>query len=86
MRARVKEKDALDILRLLQAVDTADLVAGLRRHLDHDSASNVTTRGMSFLKEHGMTPTSRLATFATAAATGRPNCSSQLRGPHTGAA
>lgn len=70
MSARVKEKDALDMLRLLQAVETADLVAGLRRHLAIDDARAVTNRGLSFLKEHGMTPTSRLPTLATAAAAG----------------
>ncbi len=70
MSARVKEKDALDMLRLLQAVETADLAAGLHRHLDHDLARAVTAHGLSFLKEHAMNPTSRLPTLATAAAAG----------------
>lgn len=50
----MKEKDALDMLRLLQSVETADLVAGLRRHLGHKVASDVTIRGLNFLREHGM--------------------------------
>jgi hypothetical protein len=72
MSARVKEKDALDILRLLQAVETADLVAGLHRHFAHSEAKAVTARGLSFLREHGMTAMSRLPTLATAAAGGDP--------------
>jgi hypothetical protein len=70
MSARVREKDALDMLRLLQAVETTDLAAGLRRHLDHDLARAVTAHGVSFLKEHAMNPRSRLPTLATAAAAG----------------
>ena len=69
---RLKQKDALDMLRLLQAVETADLVAGLRSHLGDNDAKEVTTRGLHFLKEHGLTSTSRLATLATAAAGGDP--------------
>ncbi|MGB3894164.1 MAG: hypothetical protein WA942_07905 [Mycolicibacter sinensis] len=70
MIRRVKEKDALDMLRLLQAVETADLVAGLRRHLASDGARAVNTRGLDFLKEHGMTPRSGLPSLATAATGG----------------
>jgi hypothetical protein len=72
MSARVKEKDALDILRLLQAVETTDLAAGLHSHLDHDIARAVTARGLGVLKEHAMTPASRLPRLATAAAAGDP--------------
>ena len=69
---RLKQKDALDMLRLLQAVETADLVAGLERHFGDDDARQVTTRGLTFLREHGVTSTSRLATLATEAAGGDP--------------
>jgi hypothetical protein len=72
MSARVREKDALDVLRLLQAVETVDLVAGLRRHFARDDAGAVSTRGLGFLKEHSLTPTSRLPMLATAAAAGDP--------------
>lgn len=72
MIRRVKEKDALDMLRLLQTVETADLITGLRRHLASDDARAVTTRGMGFLKEHGTTPTSLLPSLATAATAGDP--------------
>jgi hypothetical protein len=70
MSTRVKEKDALDMLRLLQAVETVDLVTGLRRHLVRADAKAVTTRGLSFLKADGTTPASRLPMLATAAAGG----------------
>jgi hypothetical protein len=72
MNARVKEKDALDMLRLLQAVETADLVAGLRRHIAREEARAVTTRGLSFLQQHGTTTRSRLPVLATAAAAEDP--------------
>jgi hypothetical protein len=70
--ARVREKDALDILRLLQATETAELVAGLRRHLDLEIARDATTRGLNILREHGVTPTAQLPTLAAAAAGGDP--------------
>jgi hypothetical protein len=69
---RLKEKDALDVLRLLQAVETADLVAGLRRHLASDDARSTTTRGLSYLAEHGMASSAHLPVLATAAGAGDP--------------
>jgi hypothetical protein len=71
-RDRVREKDALDMLRLLQAVETADLVAGLQRHFSDADARHVTVDGLAFLREHGLTAQSRLATLATEAAGGDP--------------
>lgn len=68
MRRRVKEKDALDVLRLLQAVETADLVAGLRRHFAVDDAKAVTVRALTFLEQAGTAPTSDLPVLASAAA------------------
>lgn len=63
---RVKGKDALDMLRLLRAVDTEDLIAGLRRHRSDERAQGVSARAMNFLNEHGTTPTSVLALAAEA--------------------
>jgi hypothetical protein len=72
MSERVKQKDALDMLRLLQAVETDDLIVGLNRHFSDDDAKQVTARGLAFLREHGLTARSRLATLATEAAGGDP--------------
>ncbi|MDL9945358.1 hypothetical protein QSJ19_07065 [Gordonia sp. ABSL11-1] len=69
---RVKEKDALDMLRLLQTVDTEDLIAGLRLHLAHDHARDETVRAMTFLRNEGSETNSVLPAAATAAAGGDP--------------
>jgi hypothetical protein len=68
--SRVKEKDALDMLRLLQAIETADLVAGLRRHFADDDAGAISLRALSFLKETGTAPGSILPSLAAGAAAG----------------
>lgn len=67
---RVKEKDALDMLRLLQAVETADLVTGLLRHLADDDARPISVRALRFLRETGTTPGSILPSLAAGAAAG----------------
>ncbi|MGB3287479.1 hypothetical protein [Mycolicibacter algericus] len=72
MRRRVKEKDALDILRLLQTVETTELVAGLQRHLAVDGVKAVALRALGFLKEAGVAATSDLPALAAAAAAGDP--------------
>ena len=46
---RVSDKDALDLLRLLQATDTATLAAGLVRLADHELSAAVTVDAMSRL-------------------------------------
>ena len=48
-RDRASDKDALDLLRLLQAIDTATLAAGLVRLGDHKLSATVTADGMSRL-------------------------------------
>ena len=69
---RLKEKDALDMFRLLQAVDTDALADGMRRHLADDHAAEVTARGLRVLTDHALTATSALPDLATRAAAGRP--------------
>lgn len=68
--ARLKEKDALDMFRLLQAVETEDLVQGIRKHLADDQAGEVTIRGLRTLETCGMTPQSPLPILAAQAAAG----------------
>ena len=48
-RSRLKTKDAVDVLRLLVAVDTGDLVAGLRTHAADEFAAPVSERALRFL-------------------------------------
>ena len=46
---RANDKDALDVLRLLQAIDTATLAAGLAQLADHDLSAAVTAEAVSQL-------------------------------------
>lgn len=67
---RLKEKDALDAFRLLQAVDTADLVLGLTRHTGEPNAAAVTDEALAILRLHASTPQGRIALLASSAAGG----------------
>ncbi len=46
---RASDKDALDVLRLLQAIDTATVAAGLAQLADHDLSAAVTAEAVSRL-------------------------------------
>lgn len=69
---RLKEKDSLDVFRLLQAVDTADLVRGFQAHRHDEHASAVTAEALELFRTHGSTPQGRFAVLASAAAQGDP--------------
>ncbi|WP_226863272.1 hypothetical protein [Mycolicibacterium baixiangningiae] len=68
----MKQKDALDTFRLLQAVETEDLIAGLRLHLADEDAQAVSIRAMAFLEEFGKSPDSVLPQSAAAVAGDEP--------------
>jgi hypothetical protein len=67
---RLKEKDALDLFRLLQAIESEDLVSGLRRHFADDHAREVSTRGVRVLQNLGATVDDPLPALAARAAGG----------------
>lgn len=69
---RVKQKDSLDMLRLLQAVETDDLIAGVRLHLADEHAREVTIQALNFLKREGTSQESVLPMAATAVDGGNP--------------
>lgn len=69
---RLKEKDALDAFRLLQAIDTADLIQGFKKHRDDEHASEATADALRVLGAHGSVPQGRLALLASDAAQGDP--------------
>lgn len=69
---RVKQKDALDMLRLLQAVDTDDLTAGFRLHIADSHARDVSIRALGFLEKEGTSATSALPQAAAAVDGGNP--------------
>lgn len=57
---RLQDKDALDVLRLLRAIPTADLATGFQRLADAELAADVTREAVAYAEE----------LFATAAAVG----------------
>lgn len=67
---RLKEKDALDAFRLLQAVATADLVHGLTKHRGEPNAAAVADEAVQNLRLHATTPRGRIALLAASAAGG----------------
>lgn len=69
---RLKQKDALDAFRLLQAVDTADLVGGVAKHRAEPNAKEVTEEALRILLAHGSPPQGRIALLASSAAGGDP--------------
>lgn len=48
---RVRDKDALDVLRLLRAIDSDDLAGRLRSLLGHDLAASVTTEAIDLVPQ-----------------------------------
>ena len=69
---RLQEKDALDALRLLQAVDTAQLVEGFAHHGEDEYARVTSAEALTIYRTHASTTEGRLAQLATAAAQGDP--------------
>ena len=69
---RVKQKDALDMLRLLQAVETDDLTAGFRAHIADSHARDVSIHALGFLEKEGTSATSALPEAAAAVDGGNP--------------
>lgn len=69
---RLKEKDALDAFRILQAVDTPDLVRGFAFHREDEHAAVVTAEAIEVYRAHASTPQDRIALLAASAAQGDP--------------
>lgn len=69
---RVKEKDALDAFRILQAVDTAELARGIARHRIDDYAAAVTDEALEIYRLHASVPDGRIAQLAALASLGDP--------------
>ena len=69
---RLKEKDALDTFRILQAISTADLVAGLRTHQDDANAQPVSATALTLLRLEGLSAAGALPRLASTASLGDP--------------
>ena len=67
---RLKEKDALDMFRLLQAVETPDLVGGFKAHSADAYAAAVTNEALDLLRTEGTTQRGRIPILASSAAYG----------------
>ena len=65
---RLKEKDALDAFRILQAVGTAELVEGFASHRADDHAAAVTAEAIEVYRAHASAADGRIAQLAAAAA------------------
>ncbi|MET8008299.1 GSU2403 family nucleotidyltransferase fold protein [Nonomuraea glycinis] len=61
---RLKPKDGLDMLRLLQAVEAEPLAQGLHRLGSDALAGEVTRKAVGILRQHGTTPDGPLALLA----------------------
>lgn len=69
---RLKEKDALDMFRVLQTVETLDLVSGFKGHIADEHAAVVTNEALDLLRAEGVTVQGRIPVLAAAAAQGDP--------------
>lgn len=69
---RLKEKDALDAFRILQSVETDDLVTGIVRHHLDARAAAVTTEAIEVYRAEASTSDGRVSQLAAAAAQGDP--------------
>ncbi|WP_216898799.1 hypothetical protein [Nocardia alni] len=69
---RLKEKDSLDVFRLLQAIEVPDLVSGFGKHREDEHATAATDEALNIFRTHGSTPGGQLARLASAAAQGDP--------------
>ncbi len=65
---RLKEKDALDAFRILQAIDTPDLVAGFSSHSTDEHAREATAEAIEVYRTHASTANGRIAQLAASAA------------------
>jgi len=69
---RIVDKDALDVLRLLQACPTAELCAGLARHEANTPARAGVVRALRILSERATEIQHDLPTLAERASRGDP--------------
>lgn len=77
-RSRVQAKDALDLLRLLRATRTSDLVEGLERHRADRYAAEVSVEALSLLRQHGVRATAALPRLASESVGGDPTTSASF--------
>jgi hypothetical protein len=69
---RLKQKDALDAFRILQAIDTAELVRGFARHAVEQHAAEVTAAAIEIYRLHATSSNGRIAQLAANAIPGDP--------------
>ncbi len=70
---RINEKDALDVFRILQAVDARELARGFGKHLRDHHAAVVTSQALEMYRVDGSTPRGRFVDMAANAAPNDPS-------------
>lgn len=69
---RLKEKDALDAFRILQEVETEELIAGFRSHLADEHAAKSSKLGIDIFRTHATSIDGQLPQLAARAAMDDP--------------
>ena len=69
---RLKQKDALDVFRVLRAIQTKDLVDGFRKHREVEEARAASEEAMEILRENSTSREGRIVQLAVEAASGDP--------------
>lgn len=69
---RLKEKDALDVFRILQVVDIATLVQGFATHQQDEHADAVTSEALQIYRMHALSSRGVIPLLAARAAQGDP--------------
>lgn len=69
---RLEEKDALDVFRILQEIDTDELVAGFETHKSDKEAWAVSVEALDIYREHASSPEATITQLAAAAALDDP--------------
>lgn len=69
---RLNEKDALDVFRLLQAIETKDLVVGFKTHKLDENAWPVSSEALHIYREHASSPEDRIVQLGAEAAQNDP--------------
>ncbi len=77
---RLKEKDALDAFRILQAIDTSELLRGFALHKKDEHAAAVTAEAIEVYRTHASYAARPDRAARHQRRTRRPDCRASIRG------
>jgi hypothetical protein len=78
---RLKEKDAFDAFRILQAIDTPELARGFAGHREDEHAAGVTAEAIEVYRTHASTPARSHRTARCQRRPRRPHGRASIRCP-----